>query len=253
MRTREFTAGALLIVVAVMQISAAVNPSDLDRVNESCPSEEVSSRKSPEAARPVSIPEPSKLVSKDRALETAYWDTMRILGNTNRCSMFFGGSTASVDVFSSFMGSLSKAYLPSGIGLKMSGDYVNVLNAQTLVRYRLFEKAALNAEGPFYKRKGSASTASMSGVGTYPPATREGRVLMLLHELGHLMRSSTGEWLLPDDGDRMAESLSNTRKIESVCGEQLRDIDKQEPGPDTLKQNNLAQSVSPAAATSSQH
>ena len=76
---------------------------------------------------------------------------------------------------------------------------------------------------------------------------------MLLHELGHLMRSSTGDWLLPDDGNRTEESLNNTRKIESVCGEQLRAIDKQEPGPEALRQNNLEQSVSPAAATSSQH
>jgi hypothetical protein len=236
-----------------MQISAAaVSTSDLDRVNESCPYGEVEARKSPEAARPVSIPEPSESVSKDRALAMAYWDAMRILGTSNRCSMFFGGPIASVDVFSNFMGRVSRAYLPAGIGLKMSGDYVNVLNAETKVRYRLFDKASLNSEGPFYKRKTPAS-GTISGVGTYPPATREGRVLMLLHELGHLMRSSTGEWLLPDDGDRMAESLNNTRKIESVCGEQLRAIDKQEPGPEALRQNNLEQSVSPAAATSSQH
>jgi hypothetical protein len=104
----------------------------------------------------------------------------------------------------------------------MSGDYTNVLNAETKLKYRLFANASLNLDGPFYKRKASSSSTTVSGVGSFAPNTREARVLMLLHELGHLMKGPNGDWLLPDDGKSFTDSLSNTRKIESICGEQIR-------------------------------
>jgi hypothetical protein len=50
---------------------------------------------------------------------------------------------------------------------------------------------------------------------------------MLLHELGHLMKGPNGDWLLPDDGKSFTDSLSNTRKIESICGEQIRALSSQ--------------------------
>jgi hypothetical protein len=250
MRTRELTAGAFLLLLAISQMSAG--PLLKTGPTRSWAAPEYEPGRVPERLKPVVIPEPSSmLVREDEALSTAYYDTMRILGSGNQCSAFFGGSEASVSVFSNFMAGVKRTYLPAGIGLKMSGDYVNVLNATTQLKYRLFEKASVNRAGPFYQRKSSASTMSIFGVGSFQPSSREARVLMLLHELGHLMKGSDGKWLLPDDGSSMADSLNNTRKIESICGDQIREMSNQVVVVDSTRQNSSEQTVSPAATTSS--
>jgi len=249
MRMREVTAGVLLMLAASIQGRATICPAT-ELANESCPSPEEARRTFvPERKPPLLIPEPSALIKEDGPLSVAYHDAMKILQSKNQCSSFFGGSEASVDVFGNFMASLRKEYLPSSIGLKMSGDYTNVINAATQVRYRLFDKATLNTGGPFYKQKISSSTATIPPIGSFVPNSREARVLMLLHELGHLMRGRDGKWLLPDDGRSMAESLTNTRTIESVCGEEIRALAK--TSPTEVVENNSEQPVSPAAATSS--
>ncbi len=256
MRMREPLAGALLTLLALIQMSATTllktDPMNGACPNsEACPNPEEGGRRVPERYPNALIPEPSALVRKDEALTSAYYDTMNILGGNNQCSMFFGGSEASIHVFSNFMDGIRKDFLPSSVGLKMSGDYINVLNAETKLKYRIFEKASLNSGGPFYRRRTSATGMTISGVGSFPPNSREARVLMLLHELGHLMKGADQKWLLPDDGNNMADSLKNTRKIESVCGYEIRSLNKQEAGLPLARQNNSEQTVSPAAATSS--
>jgi hypothetical protein len=57
-------------------------------------------------------------------------------------------------------------------------------------------------------------------VGRFPAASRPARALMLLHELGHLIRGSEG-WLLQPDGGDAVLSDRNTRTVESRCKEQL--------------------------------
>jgi len=49
---------------------------------------------------------------------------------------------------------------------------------------------------------------------------------MFLHELGHLLQGQSGDWLLPDDGGDEVLSRDNTRKIESVCGDQIKNLSK---------------------------
>jgi hypothetical protein len=252
MSTRKLIAGMVLTLLASLQISGV--PLMGSFLTEwSCPHPESEARKLPEPEPAPLIPEPTEFVSKDQVLALAYYDTMRILSRSNRCSNFYGGPAASVQVFGMFMSSIKRSLMSPRIGLRMSGDYMNVLNAETKLKYRLFENASLNADGPFYKRKVSSSSTSVSGVGSFPPNTREARVLMLLHELGHLMKSPTGEWLLPDDGKNLGESLNNTRKIESICGEQIRVLSSQPAGNEVVRLNSSEQTVSPAAATSSQH
>ena len=256
MRMRELLAGALLTLLALIQMSAStlINTDPMNGAcpnSEACPNPEEGRRRVPERYPKALIPEPSALVRKDGALASAYYDTMNILGGNNQCSMFFGGSEASVHVFSNFMDSIRKDFLPSSVGLKMSGDYINVLNAETNLKYRIFERAALNSAGPFYRQRVSATGMTISGVGSFPPNSREARVLMLLHELGHLMKGADEKWLLADDGNNVAGSLKNTRKIESICGNEIRSLNKQEAGPALARQNNSEQTVSPAAATSS--
>jgi hypothetical protein len=162
---------------------------------------------------------------------------MSILNRENRCSNFYGGPEASVQVFHDFMSRIKRSLMSPRIGLRMSGDYMNVLNAETKLKYRLFDNASLNSDGPFYKRKNASSNGNM-GVGSFLPNTKEARVLMLLHELGHLMKGPDGNWLLPDDGTNMADSLNNTRKIESICGDQIRALGSQEVGAQLSRLNN---------------
>jgi hypothetical protein len=250
MRTRELGTGALLLLLAMIQMNAG--PLLRNCPTGACAGPEYEPRRVPEGLKPLVIPEPaSTLVREDEALFTAYYDAMRILGRGNQCSAFFGGSEASVSVFGNFMAGVKRAYLPAGIGVKMSGDYMNVLNATTQLKYRLFEKTSVNTAGPFYQRKGSPSSPSIFGVGSFPPSSREARVLMLLHELGHLMKGSDGNWLLPDDGSSMADSINNTRKVESICGDQIRELSKPSVDVELTRQSSSKQTVSPAAATSS--
>lgn len=228
MRTRELTTGTVILLMALLQLGATTFAAT-DPWNEFTAVPEPGVARMPDKKPVFSIPEPPGLVKKDEVLAVAYSDVMKILGSNNRCSSFFGGSNAAVDVFGMFVGTIRKDFLPSSVGLKMSGDYTNVLNAATQVKYRIFDKASLNSSGPFYRQKTSNTGAAIASIGSFRPNSREARALMLLHELGHLMRGADGAWLLPDDGNSMADSIKNTRTIETACGEQIRSLSRQEP------------------------
>src|SRR5436309_2865068 len=82
---------------------------------------------------------------------------------------------------------------------------------------RVADGAVINRDGPFISR---ASAARMH-VGSFRADTRQARALMLLHELGHLLRGADGRWLLPNDGNDGVLSDLNTKTVESHCEEQL--------------------------------
>jgi hypothetical protein len=82
-------------------------------------------------------------------------------------------------------------------------------------------KSSINANGAFYRRANFRSEQTVPGVGSFRPNTREVRLLILLHELGHMIRGLDGNWLLPDDGGNESLSRDNSRKIEKVCGDQI--------------------------------
>lgn len=162
-------------------------------------------------------PAPSALIAADKEIASAYYDTLSILSNNNGCSDFFGGPAASVEVFNEMMGQVKKDYVAPTIGMAMSGETANVINAQTHKEFRLFNKVTLNANGPFYRR----SSGSGARVGSFAASTREARVLMFLHELGHLVKGPDGKWLLPNDGNDEALSRRNSTTVESVCGDEI--------------------------------
>jgi hypothetical protein len=132
------------------------------------------------------------------------------------------------------MGQVRKGYFPAAVGMKMSGDVTNVTNNMTKRSFRLFDKVALNTNGPFYRKRTSNAESSTPRIGNFEPNTKEIRVLILLHELGHVIKGSNGSWLLPNDGHNDGLSLQNSEKIEEVCGEQIRNLGR----PDI--KNNLA-------------
>lgn len=178
------------------------------------------------STKAITTPNPSSLIEDDRVLGSAYYDTLSILSTPNECSDFFGGPSASVEIFNSLVGKVRKDYFSPSIGIRMTGAAINVFNAETKLRYRLFDKVSINGNGPFYRKKYSLASPSVPGVGSFYANTKEARVLMFLHELGHIVKGQSGDWLLPDDGQDEELSRQNTKQIEDVCGDQIRHLGK---------------------------
>jgi hypothetical protein len=108
----------------------------------------------------------------------------------------------------------------------MAGNFTYFEQTENQVGYRLFATATINARGPFLKAKVFPAEPYVPPVGSFRPNTREARVLMLLHELAHLVRGQDGNWLIPDDGNAPALSKQNTAFIESQCRAQIVSLSK---------------------------
>jgi hypothetical protein len=216
----------------ILKTAESLAPSDKDAID-SGPNEK------PEAAPPddkivsggkanLSIPEQPLFSSSSKRLtliDKTYLDAYTILQENNSCSRFFGGPRISTGVLNSLHPTLKKTSLaenPAGIG--MSGPVTTVTNFQTGVRYRLFEKALVNQAGPFYQSINYQSQDYFRKIGHFAANTREARVSMLLHELGHLLSGPDGRWLLPDDGGNEVQSAANTMKIMDKCSEQIKSL-----------------------------
>jgi hypothetical protein len=175
----------------------------------------------PAVASPA--PTPLDLSSGQVADKPSYKDVFRVLKDDNACSRFFGGPRLAVTVFNEFALQLRLKRLGQNyIGVVMTGEYTNYLDMRTGRSYRLFGQASLNSEGPFRTR---VSKVRMR-VGSFPAETRQARALMLLHELGHLIRGKDGRWLLPNDGGDPVLSEGNTERVESHCRAELFALDK---------------------------
>ena len=171
-------------------------------------------------------PTPSLSIKGDKLLSTAYYDTLSILMGSNRCSEYFGGATFAVKVFDEFAARIDKSYFSKTIGMRMSGNPSDVFDTASKKHYRIFDKVAVNQDGPFYRRRFVNSGSSLPNIGSFEPGTKEVRVLILLHELGHLIQDAQGEWLLPNDGNDEELSRRNSRRIEDVCREEIQALRK---------------------------
>jgi hypothetical protein len=158
--------------------------------------------------------EPTYKLPVDRSL---YLDLYTILAEDNECSRFLGGSGA-IEVLNELSRRLVKKPLNVGtIGLQMTGAYGNFENARTGFSYRMFEKVVLNTDGPFFRSSCFYSQTCMRTVGRFGSATREGRILMMLHEMAHLIKRAKNAWLIPDDGNDIRLSMLNTQTVEKYC------------------------------------
>jgi hypothetical protein len=61
-------------------------------------------------------------------------------------------------------------------------------------------------------------------VANYQPNTRQTRLAVLLHELGHLVRGADKKWLLVDDGKDLGLSIRNTEHVVDVCREEIESV-----------------------------
>src|SRR6267142_4108968 len=167
--------------------------------------------------RPLFMPEAAKLTPLDKA----YLDAYSILRGDNQCSRFYGGPAA-IEALNQLTEQLKPIYLDRTIGLRMTRQTSYVRNNDSGMSYRLFEKAQLNVNGPFYKSGMFPLDTNIPRVGEFAPNTREARITMLLHELGHMIRTANGDWVLPNDGDDDTISRHNTLRVIEVCRDQIK-------------------------------
>ena len=157
-------------------------------------------------------------------LEKAYLDAFTILSEENSCSQLYGGSHAII-ALNEMVGMLRPTFMDRMTGVRMSGVTTIRLDSPTGLTFRLFEKAELNRDGLFY-RGNSQYSPHIPSIGIFQPNTREARVTVLLHELGHLVRKANKKWVLPDDGNDPDQSRENTAKVIAVCGKQIEGLSK---------------------------
>lgn len=157
-------------------------------------------------------------------IDKTYLDAYTILRENNSCSKFFGGPRIATVVLNSLYPRLETSLIENHVGISMSGSITLITDFQTGVSYRLFKRALVNLKGPFYRSANSKSQSFFHKIGYYLANTREARVTMLLHELGHLLRGPDGSWLLPDDGDDYVQVAANTATIMSKCSEQIKSL-----------------------------
>ncbi len=167
----------------------------------------------PEPPEALFLPNANQLTP----LDEAYLDAFSILKEDNTCSAFYGGPAA-IEVLNQLKQQLKPALLDSTVAVRMIGRTTNHMSLHDALSYRLFQKAELNFEGPFYRRSLYYSGKSIGG---FLPHTREARVTILLHELGHLIGHDR-QWLLPNDGASEDLMQENTRRVIGVCGEKIR-------------------------------
>jgi len=170
---------------------------------------------------PLALPPAKKL----NPLQKAYLDSYCILRQSNSCSDLFGGPVA-IKALNGLVKLIKPTYLDKGIVIKMGGPATMVKDDRSGFSYRLFEKAEVNVLGSFYQGNNLPNRPIMPLVGRFEPNTREARVTVLLHELGHLVFKNDGTWVLPDDGYDPSVSQANTDRIVAVCGEQIRNLHK---------------------------
>jgi hypothetical protein len=154
-------------------------------------------------------------------IQKAYLDVYSILREDNRCSQFFGGPEA-IKALNRFALQIRRSQLVKGVAIRMVGDSTIVTSAATGFTFRVFDKVEVNLNGPFYRAAASPTELRSFSVGGFRANTREARATIFLHELGHLVRKTNGDWVLPNDGDSQSKSSDNSNRVLDVCGEQIK-------------------------------
>ena len=178
-----------------------------------------------ETLQPLVARPPEKSLSP---LDRTYLDVWEIVSEENSCSRFFGGSEKVTMVLDDFVNRVRVEPLDAAtVGIRMSGHYSEVIDHPTRFTYRLFDNTTLNSRGPFFKAYHPYANTPY-WVGPYSAGSREARILMLLHEMGHLIKKGDGQWLLPDDGASTGLNFRNTQAVEQQCGTIIRGLARRE-------------------------
>ena len=164
---------------------------------------------------------------RSEPLEQAFQDAISILSRNNSCSRFFGDTKMAEEVLQRLASQFQIHLLrDSRTGIEMSGNFIYFDKTEKHGGYRLFAAATINTAGAFFKAKVFPAEPHVPRVGSFEPNTREARVLMLLHEVAHLVKGQNGNWLIPDDGNAPPLSQRNTGLIESQCRQQILSLSR---------------------------
>ena len=178
------------------------------------------------ASVPLIAPMPKALTTRDpeklSLVDRAYLDVFTILNEDSSCSRFFGGRNA-IAALNEMVVLLKPRYFDRDIAIRMTGQTTLVQSYATGFTFRLFERMELNMAGAFF-RSPSASERHYTISSIYPPNSRETRMVVFLHELGHLVRGADNKWVLTDDGDDQSQSFDNTERVISACREQITSL-----------------------------
>jgi hypothetical protein len=181
-------------------------------------------------------------------IDKTYLDAYAILRENNSCSQFFGGPRIATQVLNALHPRLKKeSLMDTHAAIQMFGPITNVTDFQTGGTYRLFKNALINLTGPFFQSVNHRFHVYFHDIGHFQANTREARVSMLLHELGHLLPGADGNWLLPDDGGNEIQSTANTFTIMGKCSEQIRALSLQRAETPGLEASTQRESKPPAA------
>ena len=162
-----------------------------------------------------------EFTKRDWDLTRAYSDVFEILSSQNTCSNFYGGPRTATTVLNRFVTRVKSQPLLREVSFQMTGQPVMIRDPATGAFYRLFERTMVNIDGSFYQRRTDPMRKFPSDVGNFSAGSRAARALILLHELGHLIQSDNGDWLLPDDGFNGEQSKANTLRVQQVCHREL--------------------------------
>jgi len=166
-------------------------------------------------------PPPLVFAHKNWELTQAYSDVFKILSAENTCSGFYGGPQKATTVLNDFVPLVKGYRLVRELSFEMNGRSQLIYNPVRRVSYRLFDNVLVNTDGSFYKRRIDSQHRFPANVGDFAPGTRPARALILLHELGHLIRGADGSWLLRDDGNDGMQSNRNTLVVQRACRMEL--------------------------------
>jgi hypothetical protein len=201
-----------------IEIASASTPGDIP------PVERATDAVTPKVALPAPVPTPLGIVFENRLHADSYLDAYRILREENTCSRFFGGAPNATEVLNRFTEQLRvRRFGNPNVAIEMSGAVMLVNNHRTGASYRLFEEVAVNSIGPLYVQP-MLTHVPRRLFGRFSSDTRAARALIILHEIGHLVRGADGHWLLPNDGDNSELSRRNTNTVESNCLKQLTSL-----------------------------
>ena len=164
------------------------------------------------------------VVKKDWSLTSAYSDVFKILSDQNPCSDFYGGPRAATTVLNQFFVLVTPQQMNREVTFQMVGTPRLLRDPATGASYRLFDRTLVNTNGSFYQRRVEIMREYPSDIGNFVPGSRQARALILLHELGHLIKDENGDWLIPDDGHNGPQSKANTLRVQQACRVQLETL-----------------------------
>jgi hypothetical protein len=177
--------------------------------------------------------------NKNTEIRKAIEDADTILSGDNECSKFFGkyGLPALAALDKLLERKVVDGPANTRTGIRMSSpenESPAVFSGEPRIdgnksfqdpAYRLFHKGLVNSNGPFFYM------LSPARIGNYNPASRESRVLQILHELAHMVFKPDGkggfEPLIPNDGGSGgADSSTNTQTVLDKCKTEIENSGK---------------------------